>query len=147
MSTNPIPLKKRKLLAEAYYFNFVSQKEIADMLDTAENTISQWVAKGGWKDIRDMKTITRDRLVSNLISQINEIESRARLEKRNLDSKEADSILKLAATVEKLDKKINLSIVIQVIKDLNDFLLREDFELAKKLIAHQNNFIRNHSEQ
>lgn len=143
---NDIPLKKRKILAESYYFANYSQKEIADMLETPENTISRWVTGGEWKKIRDMRTITRDKLVSNLLSQINEIEALARQEKRNLNSKETDSILKLASTVEKLDKKINLSVVIQVYKDLNEYLMKHDFELAKAILPHQNNFIRNHVE-
>jgi len=143
---NPIPLKKRKILAESYFFNFYAQKEIAELLDTPENTISRWVQGGDWKKIRDHKTVTRDKLVSNLLSQVNQIEESARNEGRPMNSKETDSILKLAMAVEKLDKKINLSIYIQVFKEFNDFLIREDFELAKRFIPFQSNFIRNHAE-
>jgi transcriptional regulator with XRE-family HTH domain len=123
-----------------------SQKEIASMLETPENTISRWVNDNDWKRIRDMKSITRDKLVSNLLSQISEIEQNAKTEKRSLNSKEADSIHKLAGTIEKLDKKINLAVVIQVLKDFNEHLLRHDFELAKQLLPHQNTFIRNYGE-
>ncbi|WP_339680029.1 terminase gpP N-terminus-related DNA-binding protein [Cyclobacterium marinum] len=143
---NPIPLKKRKILAESYFFNFYSQKEIADLLDTPENTISRWVQAGDWKKIRDHKTVTRDKLVSNLLSQVNQLEEAAREENRPLNSKETDSILKIAMAVEKLDKKINLSLYIQVFKEFNDFLIREDFDLAKRFIPYQSNFIRNHAE-
>lgn len=90
--------------------------------------------------------MTRDKLVSNLLSQVNQLEEAAREENRPLNSKETDSILKIAMAVEKLDKKINLSLYIQVFKEFNDFLIREDFELAKRFIPYQSNFIRNHAE-
>ena len=143
---NAIPLKKRRILAESYYFNFYTQKEIAELLDTPENTISRWVNQGDWKKIRDMKAVTRDKMVSELMGQINHMQTSAKEENRPLSTKECDAIMKLSSSIEKLDKKINLPVIIQVLKDFNEYLLRNDLDLAKKLLAHQNNFIRNHAE-
>ena len=140
MASN-IPLAKRKKLAEAYYFSNYTQKQIADLLDTPENTISNWVNKGGWKKLREAQSVTVSKLVANLLAQAHQIETKAREEGRTLDSKETDQIVKIATAVEKLDKKVTVSMIIHVLKQFSSYLLNEDFELAKKLIAHQHAFI------
>jgi hypothetical protein len=138
---NSIPLKKRKTLAEEYFMAGKSQVEICDLLETPANTINRWVQEGEWKKIRDAKTITRDKLVSNMIGQIVAMEDLAKAEKRILNAKETDSINKLASAIEKLDKKVNVSVYIQVFKEFNEYLLKEDLELAKRITKHQTNFI------
>jgi transposase len=138
---NSIPLKKRKVLAEEYFFAGKSQIEIAELLDTPANTINRWVAEGDWKKLRDAKTITRDKLVSNMISQIVAMEDLAKQENRILNAKETDSINKLASAIEKLDKKVNISVYIQVFKEFNEYLLKEDLELAKQVTRFQTAFI------
>lgn len=143
---NAIPLKKRRMLAESYYFNFYTQRDIAELLDTPETTISRWAIQGDWKRIRDMKAVTRDKMVSELMGQINEMQTNAKDEKRPLSTRECDAIMKLSSSIEKLDKKINLPVIIQVLKDFNEYLLSRDLDLAKQLVPHQNNFIRNHAD-
>lgn len=138
---NDIPLKKRKVLAEEYFFAGKSQVEISDLLDTPANTINRWVQEGDWKKLRDAKTITRDKLVSNMIAQIVAMEDLAKSEKRILNAKETDSINKLASAIEKLDKKVNVSVYIQVFKEFNEYLLKADLDLAKQLTKHQTAFI------
>lgn len=138
---NTIPLPKRKKLAEAYYFSNYTQKEIADLLDTPENTISNWVSKGGWKKLREAQSVTVSKLVANLLTHAHDIESNARAAGRTLDSKEIDSIVKLASSVEKLDKKVTVSMIIHVLKMFSSHLLNQNFELAKALIPYQHAFI------
>lgn len=138
---NPIPLSKRKKLAEAYYFSNYSQKEIAELLDTPENTISNWVNKEGWKDLRAAQSVTVSKLVANLLAQAHNIEMNARKEGRNLDAKETDQIVKIATAVEKLDKKVTVSLIIHVLKQFSSYMLNVNFDLAKALIPHQHTFI------
>lgn len=138
---NDIPLKKRKILAEEYFFSGKSQLEISQLLDTPANTINRWVQEGDWKRLRDAKTITRDKLVSNMIAQIVAMEDLAKQENRILNAKETDSINKLASAIEKLDKKVNISVYIQVFKEFNEYLLKEDLELAKQITRFQTAFI------
>lgn len=138
-----IPLAQRKKLAEAFYFSHYPQKEIAEMTQTPENTISNWVNQYGWKKLREAQTITVTKLVGNLLAQAHLIEMNAREAGRTLDSKETDQIVKIATAVEKLDKKVTVSMIIQVLKMFSSYLLNQDFELAKLLIPHQNVFIRN----
>lgn len=138
---NDIPLKKRKILAEEYFMSGKSQVEICELLDTPANTINRWVAEGDWKKLRDAKTITRDKLVSNMIAQIVAMEELAKSENRILNAKETDSINKLASAIEKLDKKVNISVIIQVFKEFNEYLLKADLDLAKRITKHQSDFI------
>lgn len=126
---------------QLYVYNDMRQKEIAQYLSTTEATISRWSREDKWEETKAANTITRDNIIRNLYIQAQQIQDKANNENRNLDSKEMDIIMKIAAAIEKLDKKLTIQAVIMVFKDFNKWLLEVDPEACKPLVEHQRKFI------
>jgi transposase len=105
----------KKDYARILYMSGEQQKDIARKAGVSEQTMSRWVAAGDWDKRRAAQSITRPEIVNNLLKAIgnlvenlNEETDPAKL------SGAADKLAKLAATIEKLDKKANVVDAIEV---------------------------------
>jgi transposase len=113
-----MPTKKsnsdKKDIAKVLYMAGSSQKEIAERIGVTAATVNSWVNINGWKELRAAKNITRPELINKLLLSINNL-----LEKSNekdgvgIDGL-GDKLVKLANTLEKLDRKANVVDVIDV---------------------------------
>ncbi len=133
--------QKRSLGMQLFVYNDMRQKEIAQYLSVTEATVSRWAQADKWEDTKAANTVTRDNIIRNLYIQAQQIQDKANEENRNLDSKEMDIIMKIAAAIEKLDKKLTIQTVIMVFKDFNKYLLDIDPEICKQLVDYQRKFI------
>lgn len=109
--------ESQKEFALALYMQNFTQSVIAEKVLVSKQTINKWVSEGDWAERRAAKNITRPELANRLLSAIaTEIE---RLNEKG-DDKEAvsngtiDKLSKMAAIVEKLDKKANVVDAIEV---------------------------------
>ena len=119
----------------------MSQKEISEYLDVTEATVSKWKTAGEWDKMKAAKGLTKDTIIKNLYEEALSIQNKARDDKRNLNSKEMDVIMKIAASIEKMDRKFNLPTVIGVFKEFNIWLVNVNPELAKSVTEFQRKFI------
>lgn len=95
----------KKEFAEALFMQGMPQNSIAEKVGVSANTVGKWVKDGCWGEKRAAMSITRKSLQNKLLSAIKDkIE-----ELRDLDiSKSAtvvDQLVKLSATIERLDKE------------------------------------------
>ena len=102
--TNKISTDKKEF-AEALFMQGMPQNSIAEKVGVSANTVGKWVKDGCWGEKRAAMSITRKSLQNELLSAIKDkIE-----ELRDLDiSKSAtvvDQLVKLSATIERLDKE------------------------------------------
>ena len=132
---------KQKLARLLYMESTKSQKEIAALVGTTEHTMSKWVEKFKWKLERGANEVTPDKIVSDFLIMISDFKELLKTEKRFPTPSEADAINKLAATIERLDKKLNPSIMMNVFMRYNDWLSLVNPELAKTGIEYQLQFI------
>ena len=108
-------IEKKKSLARSLFLSGMEQTEIAEKVDVSRVTISKWCTADGWKEARAAKNVTRPELVNKLllpidtlITQVNESNAPA------LVAGLGDTLAKLSAVIEKLDKKANVVDVIEV---------------------------------
>lgn len=142
-------LENKKQLGRSLYLSGMEQQEIAERLGVSRVTISNWVAKEGWKEARAAKNITRPELVNKLLLTIDGlIESVNKSEDPTLIGSLADKLSKLSAVVEKLDKKANVVDAIEVFMAFNKWLqYNSEFdpeitpELIKTINKFQNRFL------
>jgi transposase len=100
----------KKDLARLYYMRGETQKAIASIVGVSEVSISKWVKEENWDMKRAAERVTRPELVNQNLQLI------ATLQEQIINSdnpgaeakKTADQISKLAAAIEKLDKKTNV---------------------------------------
>ena len=98
-------LEDKKDLARILYMSGTSQKEVADRVKVSRVTINKWVKEGGWDEKRAAKTVTRPELVNKLLRSIDSMLEKT-LETDGADvSGLGDKLAKIAATIDRLDKK------------------------------------------
>lgn len=117
------------------------QKEIAVLAGTSEHTMSKWVEKFKWKQEKATLTVTSDKIISDIYQQIAVHNELIRSEKRMSTSAEADALAKLATIIEKLDKKLSPSIVMNAFMRFNDWLVTINPELAKQCLEYQIKYV------
>jgi hypothetical protein len=132
---------KQQLARLLYMESTKTQKEIAAIVGTTEHTMSNWVERFNWKVERGANEVTPDKIVADFLVMIAEFKDKLREEKRFPTPAEADAINKLAATVERLDKKLNPSIMMNVFMRFNDWLSLIDPDLAKRSAEYQLQFV------
>ncbi len=134
--------KSQKILAEQLFVHGdMNGKEVAEYLGVTEKTISGWREAGKWDEMKAGKTLGKDSLVRNLYAEALGITDDAKKDGRRLTSKEVDSLVKLAASIEKLDGKVNMATTIQVFTGFNEYLKRVDLALVKKLTEYQKRYL------
>jgi transcriptional regulator with XRE-family HTH domain len=126
-------LQNKKELARYYYMEGETQKIIAVKLGVSEVTLSRWVSADNWQTKRAAKMLTRPQIINNLLAKFNDY-----LEDKEADDVNYDKLCKLAATIEKLDKKTNIVDTIEVFMAFNKWItsrLAFDIQVTSDLIS------------
>lgn len=126
-------LENKKQIAYVMYMSGMEQKEISSQLFISQKTISDWASAGKWKTKRAAGTITRDELVNKCLMNLNRILD-ASLEEDADNKGLADDVIKMANTIEKLDKKNNVVYNIETFMHFNKYLTKR-LEDDKNLTA------------
>ena len=125
---------KKVIALELYLETDKNQKEIAMIVGVTEKTISKWIKEGDWELLKQAQTITVKNIVTNLYNQAYKLSI--------ADEVNADKLIKLANTIEKLqNKKVTISHIINVFKDFTTFAFSENAELAKQINVLQKKYV------
>lgn len=99
------------------------QKSIAEKVGVSPQTVTKWVADGGWEQSRAASNITRPELVNKLLNSINVLlEDLADNPSPEKTAAAADKLVKMSATIERLDKKTSVVNVIEVFMAFSKWL-------------------------
>lgn len=137
--------EQKKELARLYYMQGESQKKIALNLSVTEATVSKWAKEGNWQIRRAAINITRPELVNKTLLLINSLLDKVNEAENPIEEfgAIADRISKLAATVERLDKKTNLVTVMEICSSFEKWLVvrsRFDKEVTDAFIRKVNEY-------
>ena len=124
-----------------YLLTEKSQKEICVVVGWTEKTFTEQKQKGKWNELRDTKSLTKQQIISMLHSQTLKLIEAAKDENRLLSAREVDSIAKLAASIDKLEKKATLETYIEVFEEYNKWLMSVNMNFAQINNHHQDLFI------
>ncbi|MGB0870338.1 MAG: DUF1804 family protein [Flavobacteriales bacterium] len=111
---------KKDLGRLLYVENGLTQKQIATRLGVSTVTVGRWSAKDDWTRLRATHIMGKKETLSRLYEQITELDNAIRSKpkgQRYADSKQADTLVKLTASVERLETKKSLSRITDVLKD------------------------------
>ncbi|PKP09864.1 MAG: DDE transposase family protein [Bacteroidetes bacterium HGW-Bacteroidetes-4] len=125
----------------------LTQKEIAERVGVTEKTISNWVndKKENWEMLKSSVIVTKSEELRRIYMQINELNTFIATREpgqRFANSKEADSLNKLAATVRALETDVAIADVIEVFKRFTEWLRAVDLDKAKDVIRLEDDFIK-----
>ncbi len=141
--------EQQREYAKLLYMQGEPQKLIAEKVGVSAQTITKWVNDYNWNTARGAKGATRQELVNQILYGIGLILEQLKLE-RDPDkfAAAADRLVKLASSVEKLEKKTNVIDVIEVFTAFGKWLKhRMEFdpgvtpELLQTITRYQELFI------
>ena len=115
--------ENKRELAKMLYVGGSEVAEIAERVGVSRQSVSAWINKNGWKELRAARSITRPELVNKLLVTINNL-----IEDVNTGddpasvSGLADKLVKLSSVIERLDKKANIVQTVDVFMAFTDWV-------------------------
>lgn len=142
-------IERKKAVALQLYLAGSEQKTIAEQLAVTQATVSKWAAAGHWREQRAARNVTRPQLVNKILTAIDDLLDKVlQAGEPELMAGVPDKLVKLASTIEKLDKKANIVDTIEVFMAFSkwlEFQAQTDREITPELLAafnkYQNRYI------
>jgi uncharacterized protein YjcR len=123
----------------------LNQKQTADKVGISTKTMCKWVEEGKWDLLKASLTISKENELRRIYAQINDlntaIENRE-TGQRHANSKEADTLTKLAAAAKALESEASVTEIFDTFVAFNEFLRPFDLAFTQKLTEYQDAFIK-----
>lgn len=121
----------------------MNQREIAEKVGVMPKTISRWWSDHEWEQLRTSFFITRKRELQRVYIQISRLNTAiSERDEPWATNKEADTIVKLAASAKSLEADLDLSTIIDVFMGFNEWVRTIDFEQSKNLTDLMDSYIK-----
>lgn len=137
--------QKKALARDLYLLGSYTYEEIATKVGTQRQTISRWAKAGGWEDLKAGMSVTREEILKRLYQQLNNINAiilEREPNERFANSKEADAMAKLSATIKNMEVDVGISDIISVGMRFGEWLRRVDLDKAKEYIQYWDLFLK-----
>ena len=137
--------QKKALARDLYLLGSYTYEEIAMKVGTQRQTISRWAKAGGWEDLKAGMSVTREEILKRLYQQLNNINAiilEREPNERFANSKEADAMAKLSATIKNMEVDVGISDIISVGMRLGEWLRRVDLDKAKEYVQYWDLFLK-----
>lgn len=127
---------EKKDRARLYYMQGETQKDIAEKVGVSEASLSSWVKGENWGKMRAGSKVTRTELVNRNLELIAKLLDNVMTsdDPTSESVKVSDQISKLAASIERLDKKTNVVNEIDSFMNFNRWL-QQRISFDKNLTA------------
>lgn len=125
----------------------LTQEEIAERVGVTRATVNRWINGEHWEELRTSLTITKEEQLKNIYKQLanlNDDISKREEGKRFATSTEADTLVKYASAIQKLENDVGLSDVISVMRKFSAFLRNHDLNEAKRILPILDTFVKSH---
>lgn len=129
-------IEQRKNHAKLLYTRegVITQKELAQRVGISEKTIGLWIKDEKWEKERASVILTKEEELRRIYEQLTELNDCIRLRpkgSRYSDTKEADILIKLSATIKNLETEVSVAEAIEVLKKLINLTRKESLADAK----------------
>ena len=112
---------QKKETAKALYLKGIESEKILELTGVCRQTLSRWINKEGWKELRSAYGMTRDELKQKLMAAAsNAIDNP---EDYHKNKKLADDLVKIMSAIEKLDKSTNVVHYVEAFIGFENWLL------------------------
>jgi len=128
--------KKKELAEELYISDTMNAKQIALHIDISEVTLSKWKKEGRWEERKKELALRPLKLKELLINEATKVASG---EVSNIN---ADALSKLISAIDKLDKKVALPVIIDICKEIDNYVSKHDPQTAVIFTEWHSKFIR-----
>lgn len=121
-------------------------KELAERVGVSPQTISKWINSEDWEMIRSSLMMTREAELRRLyrrLSFLNDtVEQREEKEKKPITNAEADTLVKISASIKNMETDVSVSEAIQILKNFINAVRPNNLQLAKEMTIEADHFIK-----
>lgn len=142
-------LERAKDYAKLLYTaqDITNQKELSDRVGVSVTTINKWINADNeyWKQLRESQLTTKDSELRRLKMQLTELNDKIFAKpkgERFSDSKEADILSKLTASIRQLETDLSISEAIETLLRFGNYLKPLDYQMAKEIAFLGDGFIK-----
>lgn len=92
----------------------LDQKVVAKRVKVSEKTMSEWVNKFNWKDLRNRLLLTKEEQINSMFEQLEALnEEIKKSATRRPDSKQADVQIKLSTAIRNLETDLSIAELVE----------------------------------
>ncbi len=127
-------IQEKEFAKSLYIAGGISQKEIAVRVGVTEKTLAKWIKDGKWESLKKSLLTTKQAQLSFLYDQLDFLNTDiAQREYKVAAGKEADTIIKLTAAINRLETETSIGDTVEVARHFIEFVRPQDLELAKQI--------------
>ncbi len=132
---------ERQQAAELFINSSLTKEQVAAIVKVSSAQIGKWATADNWLLQRTAKQATAEVIITNYYSMIAQVQKEALMEQRQLTSAEMDKLHKMADSIDKLKKKLNIGNYYMVLEEFTKMLMEYDIAAAKVLAPHMMEFL------
>lgn len=127
--------KQEKEFAKSLYIGGgLTQKDIAERVSVTEKTLASWIKKEKWDGLKKSLLTTKQSQLAFLYDQLDFLNTDiSKREFKVATGKEADTIIKLTAAINRLETETSIGDIVEVARNFIEFVRPQDLELAKSI--------------
>ncbi len=135
----------KELAKTLYTQNNISIEALAEKVGVTPKTLSNWIEEGHWSTLKENISTTLDEQIRVFTRQLKKLNDHIEETTGFPDSKQADTIKKLTASINDLTTKTNLGQIIQVTKDFANWLPASEREFRDRYLKLSDSFIKDNA--
>lgn len=127
-------LQEKEFAKSLFISGGITQKEIASRVSVTEKTLTAWIKAGKWDNLKKSLLTTKQAQLSFLYDQLDFLNTDiAARDFKVAIGKEADTIIKLTAAINRLETETSIGDTVEVARNFIEFVRPQDLELAKTI--------------
>ncbi len=119
--------------ADLFINSTLSLKQVAEIICVSAAKVGQWAKEDKWELQRTSRQVTAEVIISNYYTMIANKQKEALDAQRTLTPAEVDALHKMADSIEKLKKKMNIGVYHNVLSEFAKSIATNHLEAAKLL--------------
>jgi transposase len=145
-SSKDFTIAQRKNYAKLLYVNQGhTAKEAGRVAGVSERSMSKWVNEEGWDKLRASMAVTKAAQIQMMYAQLNELNNSIQLKpegERYADSKQADSMVKIAAAIKSFEVDMSIAESLDVLMRFLDYVRSRNLATAQTLTTEVDLYIK-----
>lgn len=134
--------EKISLASKLYIDTGLSVAEIATALNESPAHIAAAATAQNWDELRSVNHLSPSALIRLYYQQSKAIMQQAEDSKEGLTLQQSNTLNNLAAAIQKIDKRVDPGVVMEVLRNFTDYLIKLQPKLAKDIAPHQLAYVR-----
>ncbi|MEG3973453.1 hypothetical protein QT970_02390 [Microcoleus sp. herbarium8] len=129
-----LKVQEKEFAKSLYIGGGITQKEIAARISVTETTLTKWIKVGKWDSLKKSLLTTKQNQLGFLYDQLDFLNTDiSKREFKVAEGKEADTIIKLTAAINRLETETSIGDTVEVARNFIEFVRPQNLELAKKI--------------